>query len=92
MFSLGRFFGACLHFWKSAVSKSLSSIQSVARLQSEQEAPSVANMICQQISVQKHIIGVFMLMWSLFALEIISELSDTAGEVSGICANTKTMF
>lgn len=62
MFSLGRFFGACLHFWKSAVSKSLSSIQSVARLQSEQEAPSVANMICQQISVQKHI-----LYWRVYA-------------------------
>lgn len=37
-------------------------------------------------------IEMFMLMWSLFALEIILELLDTAGEVSGVCVNAKTMF
>lgn len=51
------------------------------------------NMICRQISVQnKFFIEMFMLMGSLFALEIILALLDTAGEVSGVCVNAKTVF
>lgn len=58
-----------------------------------QEAPSVENMICWQVSVQnKFFIEMFMLMGSLFALEIILALLDTAAEVSGVCVNAKTVF
>lgn len=40
----------------------------------------------------KFFIEMFMLMGSLFALEIILALLDTAGEVSGVCENAKTVF
>ena len=40
----------------------------------------------------KFFVEMFMLMWSLFALEIILEILDTAGEASGVCVNAKTTF